>query len=146
MKLTRIVAAILYLPLWDPLLSKKQERVAMWLVAFGSLLFGVLVIYPWAGITKTNFDRIKEGMSRVEVEAILGRPTLKGTAGVVPGILVDGEDIMPVRLRAVEEWHRDDGSFAAITYENGRVRGTIWHGAEDSFFGMLRRLLHLPKA
>jgi hypothetical protein len=42
------------------------------LVAFVGVLGGLALLPPRPGVTKTNFDRIKDGMTRREVKAIFG--------------------------------------------------------------------------
>jgi len=52
-----------------------------------------------SGISKGNYDRVKEGMSLKEVEAILGRGTEQASSNVsVPGIEVEGFSVSGMSL------------------------------------------------
>ena len=42
----------------------------------------LLVVTACSKITQENFDKVRDGMSRAEVEAILGTPTEVSSAGV----------------------------------------------------------------
>jgi hypothetical protein len=72
---------------------------------------------PRPGVTKGNFDRIEIGMTRAEVEEILGPPTEDFPRGVLAlGLGIDG----PI-------WENDRGDEAQIRFdENNRVKARDW--------------------
>ena len=60
-------------------LAMRKDRL-IWLAAAALLGLGVCAIlvtvqFPRSGITRENFDRILDGMTEAEVEAILGGPS-----------------------------------------------------------------------
>jgi hypothetical protein len=99
-------------------------RINRWLL-FGLLLASivgivlvVLALVPRAGISKENFDRIQNGMTRAEVEAIFGGPP----------------SWTPVGNRA--EW-ANNGAYDCATIDfddNGRVVRTAWQDLDDRPF------------
>jgi hypothetical protein len=59
------------------------------LVALGAVLLAVAVaalLLPRPGVTRSNFDRIKKGMPRGEVERILGGPPSESGIAVAPRV------------------------------------------------------------
>lgn len=55
---------------------KRYLAVAGMLVILALVGFGVAMMLPLGpGVTKANFDRIEDGMTRADVEAIFGRPS-----------------------------------------------------------------------
>ena len=96
-----------------------------WIIALATiagcigLAFLIPALRPWRpGVTKENFDRIEIGMTRAEVEAILGPPTdmLSPFAG-------DDEPI----------WESDRADEAQIRFdENNRVKSKDWDEWPDS--------------
>jgi hypothetical protein len=55
--------------------EKRLLLIASAIAAVVGVTLGVLALLPpRPGVTKENFDRIKEGMTRAEVEAIFGEP------------------------------------------------------------------------
>lgn len=49
---------------------------------FAAVALIVLVVSACTKITQENFDKVADGMSRAEVEAILGAPTEASSAGI----------------------------------------------------------------
>jgi len=69
--------------------SQNNRKSKMCLVA----LFGLLLLAGCggSGISKVNYDRVKEGMTLQEVEAILGKGMEQASSNIsVPGIAVEG--------------------------------------------------------
>jgi len=90
------------------------------------LAFVIPALRPWRpGVTKENFDRIEIGMTRTEVEAILGSP---GRAEGKRMIWSDEQTHAGVLIRIDEEQ---------------RVQRKTWYGDDDR--SVLTKLLdHLP--
>jgi hypothetical protein len=85
---------------------------------------GTVVLWPQPSrVTKANYDRIKIGMSRAEVEAIFGPPG-DYTSGPVrsrSGMVIDYSDMEFVQRLERENlwwWATDDGS-ADISFDKG---------------------------
>src|SRR5271154_6476165 len=65
----------------------RWRRVRLALVGMAAVVvaLGVVVLWPTPDrITRENFDRIRTGMTRAEVEAFLGPPGFHATAEVRP--------------------------------------------------------------
>jgi outer membrane protein assembly factor BamE (lipoprotein component of BamABCDE complex) len=59
-------------------MKKPQLRFLVVAIAILAVSTGLLVmVVPSSGVSKENFARIKIGMTKTEVEAILGKPTAK---------------------------------------------------------------------
>jgi hypothetical protein len=93
-------------------------------------LFGAVVI-PGnrPGTTKANFDRIKKGMPRADMEAILGQRKLEGDAGVVGIVII---------------WWAEDSSQLWVIFNNGVVTDMCWKQSDQTLLEKIRRTLHLP--
>jgi hypothetical protein len=98
------------------------------------LILVVLAVLPHsAAITKSNFDRIKEGMTLAEVEAILG--TDRGFGGIPAGIK------LPTRGHKNEVWGGEEG-YAIITLNERKcVVEKDWNDAPIPFLERIRRWL-----
>jgi hypothetical protein len=106
------------------------------LIAVLSLAVAVTVLVmlpamlpPRPGITKANFDRIQDGMTLAEVEAIFGGK--KVFYGPFSG--------------PFDVWVADDGSLARIYFSDECVENVYWDDSEESTLDKIRRWLHLPK-
>jgi hypothetical protein len=93
-----------------------------------------------AGVTRANFERVKQEMSRADVEVLFG-----GTAQEVsPGgrnwsILGNGPPT--VHPRTI---YGGDGGAAVITFDRqGRVVSKEWYDSPESFLNRVRRWLRL---
>src|SRR5260370_20047910 len=97
----------------------KKRRVVIALLVAGiiGVVIGVLALLPARqGVTKANFDRIEIGMTRPDVEAILGPPSDLGL--MRRGLLEFDSDVT------------DD--FAQVMFdENNLVRTKEWVGFPD---------------
>ena len=78
-------------------------------VSAGVLCAGLIVANISAsrrpGITKANFDRVEKGMSKAEVQAILGSDSR-----------FSGSTFSLRWMTVRETWHADDGAEAEITF------------------------------
>lgn len=84
------------------------------------LAAGVIVAWPQPGrVTEDNFDRIQEGMSRAEVEALLGPPGDYKTGPVTdPGVL------KPCFFGPTLDWETDT-AWVAIAFDRDEAGGVI---------------------
>ncbi len=78
---------------------------------FAFLLFAaatLLVSCNSSKLTPTNYDQITNGMSKAQVEQILGKPTTKETKDMI--------------LFSKSTWRWEDGKkFAIVTFKNDEV-------------------------
>jgi len=89
-----------------------------------ALTFGVLsILPPRPGVTRTNFDRIENGMTRAEAEEIFGE---KATGWGEPRL-----------------WIANDVSMASIDITDDCVKGKEWHQFNETILDKIRRWLHL---
>ena len=86
-------------------------------------------------VPRENFDRIEDGMTEAEVEAILGQP------GTLDGIRQRPGKTEPERWMT---WQVDDRTWAVMGFQNDRVStGTSWRvylSGETVFEKILRWL------
>jgi hypothetical protein len=81
---------------------------------------GAFVLWPRSTrMTRENFDRIRDGMSRVEVEAVLGPPGdyRTGPQQCLPSFKEVGE------WATVSDWFADEAFFSVGFDESG---GVVW--------------------
>ena len=98
-----------------------------------AVIFGVLAMLPPSpGVTKANFDRIQEGMTKAEVEDIFGRTTWK-------------TEPHWRRSHTNEIWSSDDGEYAVVIVFNERGTAVIGESfdSNEPFLDKIRRWLHL---
>jgi hypothetical protein len=102
------------------------------LAACVCLPLGVVTVMPddGPGVTKANFNRIEKGMTKAEVEKIIGKDSTP----------IGGWGIHT----ALECWPSNDGATACIYFENERVTDMRWFDSPHSFLVKIRRWLHLP--
>jgi hypothetical protein len=86
---------------------------------------------PSPGVTRANFDRIEKGMTRAEVEEILGEK------GDWRWIVQDREE------KSEWAWRANDGPEAVINFEMDCVTEKQWSGSNETFPDKIRRWLHL---
>jgi hypothetical protein len=95
------------------------------------VIFGVLAMLPpRPGVTKANFDRVKEGMTLAEVEEIFGR-------------VRDLQGASPVEGTVLMFWQETDGSWARIEFLDDRVSATVWGDSDQTIINKIRRWLHI---
>jgi hypothetical protein len=85
---------------------------------------------PLPGVTKANFDRIQEGMTLVQVEAILGEPA---------------KDFMGEGDFTGHLWAHENGSRVWIVFRGGLVLETEWIEGTETTTQKIRRWLHLEQ-
>jgi hypothetical protein len=97
-----------------------------------AVMLGVLALLPpRPGVTKANFDRIENRMTRAEVEEIFG--------GRGRPFLGDDESWML--------WEADDGSWVTIVFRDACIADKhwqSWHDSHETVLAKIRRWLHLP--
>jgi hypothetical protein len=76
------------------------------------------------GVTRANFDRIKEGMTLQEVEQIFGGPGTYTWGGYW--------------------WQSDDGARVFVEINGDSAGQKSWVDKTESTLDKLRRWLHLP--
>jgi hypothetical protein len=112
----------------------KRKRLLLAVGGIAALVgvtLGVLALLPARpGVTRENFDRIEIGMTRAEVEAILGPPTDFFTGWPFP------EPNEPI-------WENDRADEGQIQFdEDSRVKAKDWHEMPDDR-GVFERLMDL---
>jgi hypothetical protein len=110
--------------------TKKRLILISTLLLAIAVTLGVFAMLPAGpGVTKANFDRIHEGMTKAEVEKIFGREGKEGArSGVETSFL----------------WAADDGRWSTnIWFANNCVTEKHWHNSDEPIFKRIRRLLHL---
>jgi hypothetical protein len=127
-------------------MTKRRWVVLVGLLAVGvCLTLAVLALLPpRPGVTKANFDRIEDGMTRQEVERILGGPgSLLAENGKIIGspgkrFAINGDLFL---------WgHPLNNTNVFVSFDDGdRVIGKDWKdwGPPETFLQKLQRLLHL---
>jgi hypothetical protein len=110
-----------------------------WWLAIGLLLvlavalgIGIPALWPTTpGVTYANFSRIEPGMTRSEVQAILGPPSmavLRGDLAIDLRILEDGKQIPDSYY-----WQCEIGEQVQIHFDkNDRVTTMHWNGSLES--------------
>jgi hypothetical protein len=93
-----------------------------------AVTIGVLAMLPPRPvITKGNFDRIQEGMTKAQVEEIFGRE------GFISNYSGTDHRI----------WVADDRSQAVIFFSDDGVTDKDWEDSNETFLDKIRRVLHL---
>ena len=107
-----------------------------WLLAAGTMagLVGVVLVVlamlpPGPGVTKANFDRIKIGMTKIEVEEIFGEKGIfvKVEKGEAPCLF----------------WNAGDRAEVWIRFSDDCVNGDMTWSADETFLDKIRSWLHL---
>jgi len=97
----------------------------------------LLAIRPWQdrpGITKANFDRVEDGMTVANVEAIFGE-----SASAFGWVCHSGS-----RISKFAEWQGRDGAIAGVVFVKDVVTMKAWTASTESFAGKIRRWLKGP--
>lgn len=99
-------------------------------------------------VTRENFDRIRKGMSRAEVEAILGTPGDYRTGPMQYDpmtMLMDGSEYWRSELMAISEWQGDEGTIlVAFERSTGSPGGALlaeWGEVTEPQANPIRRIL-----
>jgi len=115
---------------------KKYLVVGSLAVSLGLALL-LLAIRPWQdrpGITKANFDRIENGMTVANVEAILGESAWPYASAFTTGS----------GTTTFAEWHGRDGAIADVVFSNDVVTGKAWTASTETIPDKIRRWLKRP--
>jgi hypothetical protein len=114
--------------------------VALPFAAIAMTVAVLAILPPRPGVTKANFDRIQEGMTRAEVEEIFGGPSSEDVVISTK----DGKMIITFDQPRVKGWGADDGLAVIEFDEKGKTKEKSWSGLPLSLFDRIRRWLHLP--
>ncbi len=108
-----------------------------WIIGFATLAIagGLAVAIPMLqpprpDVTKANFDRIEDGMTEQDIEAI---------SGPSRGIWKAFQD--PSCRQQSDCWERDDGAAAYVDFFDGRVSYKRWTESTETITDKLRRWL-----
>jgi outer membrane protein assembly factor BamE (lipoprotein component of BamABCDE complex) len=88
----------------------KTHRFPAFAFLLMALLFGVVGCGPSSKLTTANYDQISMGMSKGQVETILGKPTT-----------VESKDMIIFRKTTYR--YEEGAKFAMITFKNDEVDG-----------------------
>ena len=101
---------------------------------------GAVVLWPRSRITQDDSDRIKIGMTRAEVQAILGPPGDHRTNAPPPRGR-SGGSTRPSGTGG-DRWVGDEGTLQVLFNSDDRVRGCSWFQSAgergDGFIQVLR--------
>ena len=112
-------------------MTKKRLLLIASLPLAIALTFGIFTILPpRPSVTKANFDRIENGMTKAEVEEVFGE---KGQPSY--GAPQVGEAMF---------WTARDGSNAIVEFVDECVAIKQWADSKETIFDKIRRWLHLP--
>jgi hypothetical protein len=102
--------------------------------ALAVIVYAVVALWPPApGVTQANFDRIKDGMTLAEVEAIYGKPS--SNSFLVPF----GEP-----FSVVHSWVSPSGNTAFVHISENVVVYKSWPEADETTLRKVRRWLFPP--
>ena len=104
--------------------KKRLLLIAAIPLVAGAVTLGVLAMLPPSpGVTKANYDRIEQGMTKAQVEQIFGREGKRTEWG--------------------RSWEADDGSGAFFQFRDHCVVYREWYESHEPITDKLRRWLHL---
>jgi hypothetical protein len=117
--------------------KKHLLLIAALLIAVITLALGLLAMMPpGPGVTKANFDRIKEGMTRAEVEEIFGGPAFKSFE----------YSRVDRRFYSSRIWCENNGNESAWIefFDDESVFRSEWSGSSnETFLDKICRWLHV---
>jgi SmpA / OmlA family len=127
-----------------------KKRTALCLAVTSLACVGVVlavrILRFEPGVSKANFDRVEVGMTKADVDAILGSPHV--SVDVIPYTYapVSGAGTELCGTEPVwEHWHAQDRSVRiVIEFVDELVVDASWHGPKETLIDKLRRWLHLP--
>jgi hypothetical protein len=113
-------------------MTKKRLALIAVLPLAIAVTFGVLAMLPpRPRVTKANFDRVEKGMTVAEVEGIFGQ------SGEL--LIIEGDPREEGKI-----WWADDGSWARVGIDEGRVtEKKHWNDSGEKFLDKIRRWLLL---
>jgi hypothetical protein len=118
------------------MMRKRLFMIAGILVSVAWIVYITLAILPpWPGVTKENFDRIRDGMTSDDVVAILGNSGM-----------TDIPFEWPNNPHMVTYWVNPDRANVTILFEHGLVISKTWHDPmeDENGFDRFRRRIHWP--
>jgi hypothetical protein len=101
--------------------------------AVAGLTISLMMTDNGPGVTKANFDRIKQGMTEEDVARILGRPADLSTPV---------SSRLPQTIRRAY-WQGDGEKKVSVTFYDEAAMGRTWD-APETFLETIQRWLHLP--
>lgn len=115
----------------------KLRRMLAGLALTLLLAVGAFALWPRTaaapGITKENFDRIKAGTSRTEVEAILrGPPRNCTTKRTAFELLPTALDVFAPSPGPPSVWEGDGGMIQVFFDDSGRATAKTFHGIRQA--------------
>ncbi len=115
--------------------KKRLALIAVLPLTVAVILGALAMLPPPPGVTKANFDRIQDGMTKAEVEEIFGTGPASGWRGTE----VEGE--------TWGWWEGEDEPGAEISFNDERVSRRLWFSDPkmETVLARVRRWLHLPK-
>jgi len=109
---------------------KRYAVIGFVAISIGLTLL-VLAIRPWQvrpGVTKANFDRIENGMTVANVEAIFGQSSLECSQTSV----------------IWTAWYSRDGDTACVVFVRDVVADKTWKDSTETFAAKIQRRLKRP--
>jgi hypothetical protein len=126
---------------WASIMTKKRRylltaAILGALIAIALCVFAMLPAQPaQPGVTKANFDRIKVGMTRTEVEAILGVPNSLHS--------VDAAVIEGIEIKWFNATWEKGPAHVGVGLRNDIVTETRWFVPREPLLDKLRRWMRL---
>jgi hypothetical protein len=136
--------AALNQPVWvGPLLTKRRCLLMPALAAFAFLVIATLALHFWPREEplKLACDRVQQGMTPAEVDAIFGRPPdneKRHDTGVMGEFWRAEGEVDPDR-RTTRGWKGADGALAVVGFRHDRAVGAYWIGPPVKTLAKLRR-------
>jgi SmpA / OmlA family len=99
-----------------------------------------VLLPPTPGVTYANYSRIEKGMTREQVEAVLGKPNAQHPFEV---------ELEKISLKEELQWSSAEDDDVQVFFDrNNLVRGSLWNGQSDERNGvqkLMDRLLWFAK-
>jgi hypothetical protein len=108
-------------------MTKKRSLLFASLPLAVAVMLGVLAMLPRPGVPKARFDRIEKGMTKDEVEDLLGEP---------------GFDF-PWACVGTFAWRADNGDLEAFTFDRSGRMEWRFHYRKETISEKIFRWLHL---
>ena len=108
---------------------------ALFALAVALVIAIPMLLPPTPGVTYANYSRLEKGMTRRQVEDLLGKPN--GQA--LPWIAFEGSG-----RDENSHWHHEDDTLSIRFDENDCVVDTMWNGQSDDRNGLEKLRDRLP--
>ena len=126
------------------ILKRKSVWAVVALALAGPFLACLLLKAPWASrITRANLEKVHEGMTKQEVDAILGKPDGPGRAVRLDDLLDNKPwEFILYRYQEPEGFYDNDdqGSILVCFDPEGKVESRQWCRGPDLRLGIERSL------